>query len=145
VDVFFDTGVLLAASERSHPHYGQARPALLRVASGVDKGFISAHSIAELYAALTRLPVQPRIQPVEALQIVNENILPHFESVSIKRKDYVEAIEGSASCGAAGAMIHVALMLGCAAKCKPDRIFTFNLVDFTRLAPEHLRDKICSP
>ena len=145
MEVFFDTGVLLAASERCHPHYGQARPALLRVVTGADKGFISAHSIAELYAALTRLPVQPRIQPVEALQIVNENVLQHFESVSIKRKDYIEAVQAVASGGLSGAMIHDALLLGCAAKCDADRIYTFNLVDLRTLAPEHLRDKICSP
>jgi predicted nucleic acid-binding protein len=145
VDVFFDTGVLLAASERSHPHYGEARPALLRVIGGQDKGFISAHSIAELYAALTRLPVHPRIQPVEALQIVNENVLPNFESVSIKRRDYVEALQMAANAGLCGARIHHALMLGCAAKCEPDRIYTFNLADFRLLAPEQLRDKICMP
>lgn len=113
--------------------------------SGADKGFISAQSIAELYAALTRLPVQPRIQPVEALQIVNENVLPHFESVSIKRKDYIEAVQVVTSGGWSGARIHDALILGCAAKCEPDRIYTFNLADFRLLASDALRDKICSP
>jgi len=34
VDIFFDTTVLVAASEQSHPYYAQARPALLRVAAG---------------------------------------------------------------------------------------------------------------
>jgi predicted nucleic acid-binding protein len=58
VKVFFDTSVLVAASEESHPHYRRAWPALRRVAGGKDLGFMSIHSIAELYAALTRLPVQ---------------------------------------------------------------------------------------
>jgi hypothetical protein len=39
--------------------------------AGKDKEF-------ELYAALTRLPVHPRIYPTEAARIVAENILPHF-------------------------------------------------------------------
>jgi len=78
VDIFFDTTVLVAASEQSHPHYPQARPALLGVAAGQDKGFMGLHSVAELFAALTRLPVQPRIHPVEAARIVTDNILPHF-------------------------------------------------------------------
>jgi hypothetical protein len=43
--VFFDTNVLVA-SERSHPHYAQAWPALRRVAAGKDKRFMSVHSIA---------------------------------------------------------------------------------------------------
>ena len=62
--VFFDTNVLVAASERSHPHHAQVWPALRRVAAGKDKRFMSVHSIAEVYAALTRLPVQPRIHSV---------------------------------------------------------------------------------
>lgn len=82
--VFFDTSVLVGASENSHPHYVRAWPALRRVATGKDRGFMSVHSIAEVYAALTRLPVQPRIHPAEAERIVADNILPHFESPSVK-------------------------------------------------------------
>ena len=76
MNVFFDTTVLVAGSEQSHPHYTQARPALLRVAAGEDRGFVCLHSIAEVYAALTRLPVRPQIRPVEAARIVGENIRP---------------------------------------------------------------------
>ena len=59
MDIFFDTTVLVAASEQSHPHYAQARPALLRVVAGRDKGFMGLHSIAEVFAALTHLLVLP--------------------------------------------------------------------------------------
>jgi predicted nucleic acid-binding protein len=72
VNIFFDTTVLVAASEQSHPHYAQARPALPRVAKKQVKGFMGLHSIAEVFAALTRLPVQPRIDPVEASRIVTD-------------------------------------------------------------------------
>jgi hypothetical protein len=41
-----------------------------------------------VFAALTRLPVQPRIHPVEAARIATENILPHFEFVSLGKEDY---------------------------------------------------------
>jgi predicted nucleic acid-binding protein len=47
VKVFFDTSVLITASERNHPHHAQSWPALRRVAAGQDQGFISVHSIAE--------------------------------------------------------------------------------------------------
>jgi len=145
MDVFFDTTVLVAASEQSHPHYAQARPALLRVATGQDRGFMSAHSIAELYAALTRLPVQPRIHPVEAARIVAENILPYFEVVTLSKKDYVEALNAMAAGGWAGAKIYDALLLCCAARRAVDRIYTFNLGDFKQLAPARLQEKICAP
>ena len=145
MDIFFDTTVLVAASEQSHPHYAQARPALLRVAAGQDKGFVGLHSIAEMFAALTRLPVQPRIHPVEAARIVTENILPHFEVVSLSKEDYLEALNTMASGGWIGAKIYDALLLRCVARCAVERIYTFNLGDFRQLAPAGLRDKICAP
>lgn len=143
--IFFDTTVLVAASEQSHPHYTQARAALLRVAAGKDKGFMGQHSIAELFAVLTRLPVQPRIHPVEAARIITENILPHFEVVSLGKKDYLDAVNAMASGGWAGAKIYDVLLLRCAAKCAVERIYTFNLGDFRQLAPAGLQEKICSP
>ena len=145
MDIFFDTTVLVAASEQSHPHYAQARPALLRVAAGQDKGFMGQHSIAEVFASLTRLPVQPRIHPVEAARIVTENILPHFEVVLLGKEDYLEAMNIMASGGWSGAKIYDALLLRCAARCAAERIYTFNLGDFRQLAPPGLHEKICAP
>ena len=144
MQVFFDTNVLVAASERSHPHYAQAWPALRRVAAGKDKGFMSVHSIAEVYAALTRLPVQPRIHPAEAARIVTGNLLPHFEMVPIGKKDYTEALRLVGDGGWAGAKIYDAMLIGCAGRCGAERIYTFNLGDFRQLAP-NLEEKICAP
>jgi predicted nucleic acid-binding protein len=145
VDVFFDTTVLVAASVASHPHYAQARPALLRVAAGQDKGFMSAHSIAEVYAALTRLPVQPRIHPAEAARIVTDNILPHFEVVPFDKSDYLEVLNAMGSGGWSGAKIYDALLLRSAALCAVERIYTFNLGDFRQLATAGEQGKICAP
>ncbi len=145
MNIFFDATVLVAASEQSHPHFAQARPALLRVAAGRDKGFMGQHSIAEVYAALTHLPVRPRIHPAEAARIVTENILPHFEAVPLAKKDYLDALSMMASGGWTGAKIYDALLLRCAAKCSVARIYTFNLGDFQQLAAAGLREKICAP
>jgi len=103
------------------------------------------HSIAELFAALTRLPVQPRIHPVEAARIVNENVLPHFEVVFLGEEDYVEVMNTMTSGGWSGARIYDALLLRCAARSGVERIYTFNLGDFRQLAPAGLQEKICAP
>lgn len=110
-----------------------------------DRGFISAHSIAEVYAALTRLPVEPRIHPVEAARIVTDNLLPHFEVVLLVKSDYLEAMDVVKDGGWSGAKIYDALLLRCAVESKVDRVYTFNLADFQCLAPLSLRDKICAP
>jgi len=145
LDIFFDATVLIAASEQSHPHYAQARPALVRVVAGQDRGFMGLHSIAEVYATLTRLPVQPPIHPVEAARIITDNILPHFEVVSLSKEGYLEALNTIASGGWSGAKIYDALLLRCAAISAVERIYTFNLGDFRQLAPASLQEKICAP
>ncbi len=145
MQIFFDTSVLVAASEQSHPHYSQANPALLRVAAGQDKGFMAQHSIAEAFSALTRMPVQPRIHPVEAARIVSENLLQHFQVVSLDTKDYLEVMNTMSNGGWSGAKIYDALLLRCAVRCAAERIYTFNVGDFRTLAPPSLLGKICAP
>jgi len=143
--IFFDTTVLVAASSKSHPQHVQAFAALRRIANGRDQGFISTHSIAEVYAALTRFPVDPRIHPMEAARIVTDNLLPHFRTISVERKDYLAALATMRDGGWSGAKIYDALLLQCATKCNPDRIYTFNLTDFKYLAPASVLSKICAP
>ena len=87
---------------------------------------MSVHSIAEMYAVLTRLPVQPRIHPAEAVRIITDNILPHFEAVPIGKKDYVEALKLVGNGGWSRAKIYGSLLMGCAARCDADWIYTFN-------------------
>ena len=106
---------------------------------------MSAHSIAEVYATLTRLPVQPRIQPAEAQRIVTGNILPHFKIVTLAQEDYKAVLKDMGIQGIPGARIYDALLLRCASKCDAERIYTFNLEDFKQLAPEPLRGKISAP
>ncbi len=106
---------------------------------------MAQHSIAEVYAALTRLPVRPRIQPIEAERIVVENILPHFEVISLANQEFLEAVNTVAAGGWSGAKIYDALLLRCAEKCGAERVYTFNLGDFRQLAPPSLRIKICAP
>ena len=97
MQVFFDTSVLVAASVGSHPHHAQALAALRRVADGQDRGFIGVHSIAEAYAALTRLPVAPRIHPSQAGRIIRDNVLKHFELVAAGARTRAQVPAGSKS------------------------------------------------
>jgi predicted nucleic acid-binding protein len=145
VIVFFDTSVLVASASDAHRHFAQASAVVARVAAGKDEGWISQHSIAELYAVLTRLPVVPRIHPLEAVSIIRDNILKNFEVVGIDKKDYLAVVEAVSQSGWPGAKIYDALLLRCAEKCLAQRIYTFNLRDFQHMAPSHLREKICSP
>jgi len=143
--VFFDTSVLVASASDAHRHFTPASAAAARVATGKDKGWISQHSIAEVYAVLTRLPVVPRIHPLEAANIIRDNILQNFEVVGIDKKDYQAVVEMVSQSGWQGGKIYDALLLRCAEKCQAQKIYTFNLRDFQQMAPSHLQHKICAP
>jgi len=145
MNVFLDTTVLVASSSRAHQHFAQASTAVARVVAGDDKGYVSQHSIAEVYSALTRMPVVPRIHPLEAARMIRGNILQHFEPIPVEQEDYLEALAMVSNAGWPGAKIYDALMLRCAEKCPAQRIYTFNLKDFKQLAPDRMQDLICAP
>lgn len=143
--VFLDTSVLVAACVGAHPHHARAWPLLRRVSQGLDQGFIAVHSIAETYAVLTRVPVQPRIHPSDAARLVRENFLKHFSSVAAGEDEYLEALAAVEAGGWPGAKIYDALLLACAARSGAERVYTFNLSDFRALAKAELRGLISSP
>lgn len=142
--VFCDTSVLVAASIRQHPHYERARPLLETIAGGRERGVISAHSLAEAFSALTSVPVAPRILPSEAREIVSTNILRHFQMVAMTPEMYERAVEVCAGRGLGGGKVYDALLIECARHSQADRIYTFNLGDFRRLAPD-LAGRMAAP
>jgi len=142
--VFCDTSVLVAACIRKHPHFERARPVLAAIASGKEAGVISAHSLAELFSALTSVPVTPRILPSEARAIIATNIQRHFQLVAVTPEMYERALDVCVGRGLGGGKVYDALLLECARQSKADRIYTLNLHDFRRLAPD-LMDRITAP
>ena len=145
MQVLFDTTVLIVASEQSHPHHASTLPALLRVVTGDDVGFVSAHSLAETYGALTRLPVQPWIHPSEATRLITENIVPSCTVVPLTHEEYLQALTVVRDAGIPGAKIYDALLLTCATTCTAKRIYTFNLGDFRQLATADQLPKVMAP
>jgi len=106
---------------------------------------MSVHLIAEVYATLTRLPIEPRMHPIEASRIVSENLLPNLAVIPIDKVDYLNALRIVSDGGWPGAKIYDALLLSCASKCGAERIYTLNLKDFKLLAAADLQGKICAP
>jgi predicted nucleic acid-binding protein len=66
VKAFFDTNVLIAACIEGHAHHERATPLLESVIQGKTEGVVSAHSLLEAHAVLTKLPRAPRILPQQA-------------------------------------------------------------------------------
>jgi predicted nucleic acid-binding protein len=136
---FFDTSVLVGAFYGDHPHYVAC---LGLLADASKKTHVcAAHSVAELYAVMTRLLVRPRITPEQGLLFV-ENVRDHLSVVTLTAAEYFEGTAESARRGLAGAKVHDLLTLRCAMKAGAERIYTLHVPEFTRLASPELREKL---
>jgi predicted nucleic acid-binding protein len=143
--VFCDTNVIVAAFLTNHPHHNAARPILERIKARTDRGFVAAHSIAETFAVLTRLPGSSQVMPGVAWTLISQNIMQSFSVVSLSGSEYAKAVEGASLRNVQGGMIYDALLLAAASKSRADRIYTFNMSHFQSLAGPKLAPKIVAP
>ncbi len=143
--IFCDTNVLIAAFLTAHPHHQAARPILERVKTSSNEGFVAAHSLAESYAVLTRLPQGQQVPASVAWQLINENVVKHFSVVALTPKDYARTLEKASANGVEGGRVYDALLLCAAAKSSAERIYTFNVGHFQNMADEPLRKRIVAP
>ena len=143
--VFLDTSVLVASVVQKHESHARAYAVLDRVQTGKDEGFISAHSLAEMYAVLTKLPPPLRHGPEQALLSIEENVLKHFKITSLTASDYTALIREAALASIQGGTIYDAVLLKCAAKTEAEKIFTLNLKHFQNVAPKNIVSQIVAP
>ena len=103
----------------------------------------AAHSLAELYATLTRLPGTARMSSDQAL-LVLDSVEERLEIVSLDAREYRLAIQDAATAGIVGGTIYDALIGWCALKARATRIYTWDVADFQRLGAEIAR-KVRTP
>ena len=142
--VLLDTSLLVAAMVEVHPVHSTALPWLQRVNDGTHKGFVAAHSIAELYSILTTLPVQPRISPPIARQLIHRNVLDSCDVVSLSKEDYVTIMDHLSELGIMGGVTYDALILYAGIKTDVDRVVTLNEKDFRKVYP-HFAGRLSGP
>lgn len=131
-----DTSVLIAAMVEAHPFHLQALPWLQRIKKQQIKGVVASHTLVELYAVLTSLPVRPRISPGAAWRLVRENVLEVLEVIVLSKADYRAVLESLSENQISGGATYDALIARAAVKARVDRLVTLNPVDFQRVAPE---------
>ena len=142
--VFLDTSVLVASVVQNHESHARAYGILDRVQTGKNEGFVAAHSLAEMYAVLTRLPALLRHTPEQALLSIEENVVKHFKIATLIGSDYIVLIREAALSGIQGGTIYDALLLRCAAKTGVEKVFTLNLKHFQTIAPKNIGLQISS-
>ncbi len=133
---FFDTSVLVAAISVNHMHHVPSQAAYL--AASKNNSSCAAHSLAEVYATLTRIPGAQRMSCEQALLFV-EDIRERLTTIALDQDEYFPAIADAAAEGIAGGTIYDALVARCALKGKAAVIYTWNLDHFRRIGPEVAR------
>jgi len=131
----FDTSVLIASLVESHPMHERAFPWLKQAKARAFEMVVASHTLAELYAVLSALPVKPRIAPAVAWRLIHENVEAIGEVISLTSAEYRAVIKRISESGLAGGIIYDALIAKVAQKAKVDRLLTFNSDHFKRVWP----------
>lgn len=130
-----DTSTLIAAMLPDHVHHAHALPWLSEAKSGAFEFVCSGHSLAELYAVLTRLPRTPPIGPEDALRLIQENVTSHAQVHSLSSDEYASLIELLAQNKIRGAAVYDAIIARIGELTGVDYLVTLNVADFQRVWP----------
>lgn len=139
-----DTSCLVAVMIESHPAHERALDWYNRALARPHDLLVCSHSLAELYAVLTRLPLKPRIGADDARRLIRENVEAAVTIVDLDRSDYAAVLDGLAERADTGGIVYDALIVRAAEKAGAARIVTLNEADFRRLTSQG-RPAVVSP
>lgn len=134
--IMTDTSLLVAAMVESHPAHERSFPWLQRGLAGEFGYLVAAHTLAELYAVLTTLPVSPRLSPGTVWRLIYENVGRRARVISLSAADYADVLKSMSERGFTGGIIYDAIIVKAAQKAGADRLLTLNVEDFRRVWPD---------
>ncbi|HEY2105961.1 MAG TPA: PIN domain-containing protein [Candidatus Binataceae bacterium] len=127
-----DTSVLIATFYANHQFHRPSIDLFLRFKK--NEVCCGAHSLAEIYSALTGRTGKDRVSGDEAMLFLGD-VRERLTIVSLDDREYFKAMEASSALGIAGGAIYDAVLGHCAVKAKAQVIYTWNTKDFIRLGP----------
>jgi predicted nucleic acid-binding protein len=139
--IFLDTSVLIAASDAEDPRHEES--AALLAAATRQTTACGAHTLAEVYAVLSRLPGGRKQRP-EMARLLVEQMVARMTVVPLTAEEYAVTIRWAAESSLAGGIVFDALLLACARKVRAERIYTWNVRHFRMVAPD-LAERIVTP
>ncbi|MGA8222011.1 MAG: PIN domain-containing protein [Candidatus Acidiferrales bacterium] len=130
---FLDTSVLLPAFLEYHEHHEASLNVLLKAEK--NQSYCAGHSLAELYAAATRLPGKHRLSGEQVLLYL-ENVRERLTIITLTGDEYYAVVKEGAAGYIVGGMIYDAILARCALKAGAEVIYTWNMKHFQRLGTE---------
>ena len=133
---FFDTSVLVPVFYGDHVHHR----ASLELFIQFDKstGCCGAHSLAEVFSTLTRMPGKHRISGEQAMLFIG-SIRDRLSVIALSGDEYANALEASAALGIVGGAIYDAMLASCAIKARAEGIYTWNTRHYAQLGEAVIR------
>jgi predicted nucleic acid-binding protein len=142
--ILFDTSVIIAALIESHPMHARSFPWLKQAKEKKIELIVASHTLAELYAVLSTLPLKPRISSSVAWRLIKENIESISKIFSLTPAEYSSTIKSLSDMGLIGGTIYDALIAKVAQKAKVERLLTLNIDHFRRVWQDS-ENKIVAP
>jgi predicted nucleic acid-binding protein len=142
VKALFDTSVLVPTFLGDHEHHEASLDVFLRF----DKrqACCAAHSLAEVYATLTRMPGKYRVSCEQAMLFLAE-IRQRLTLVALDEDEYYATIEEASALGVMGGTVYDALLARCALKARAETLYTWNVKHFQQLGLEEVVKRIRTP
>jgi len=134
--ILFDTSLIVAGVVESHPMHARCLTWLQRAKARDFDCFVASHSLAETFAVLTTLPVKPRISPLLAQRLIDNNLRTIAKFVPLTVADYSRTIQTMTELGLSGGTVYDALIATVARRLSIDKLLTLNADDFRRVWPE---------
>lgn len=136
---FFDTSVLVPVFYGNHVHHQASIDLFIQFDKST--GCCGAHSLAEVYSTLTRMPGKHRISAEQAMLFIG-SIRERLAIIALTADEYADALQASSARGIVGGGIYDAMLAHCAVKAQAEMIYTWNARHYALCPPEvtqHLR------
>ena len=130
-----DTSVLVATVCSWHEHHARTIAELERREGVGEELVLAAHSLAEAYAVLTRLPAPNRLRSEDALALLEAN-WRETPVVQLTAADVWSALRQVQRRGVIGGRTYDLLIAACALKAGARTIITWNVRHFATAARE---------
>lgn len=131
---FFDTSVLVPVFYGNHVQHRASLDLFIQFDKAT--GCCEAHSLAEVYSTLTRMPGKHRISSAEQAMLFIGSIRERLSIITLTGDEYADALHASSARGIVGGGIYDAMLAHCAIKAQAEMIYTWNARHYSLCAPE---------
>lgn len=126
-----DTSCLVAAACAWHRHHDATRREIERRDAAGENLVLAAHSLAEAFSVLTRLPEPHRLRPDDAMELIEAN-WGETRLIALTASDYRSTLRRCRDVGIGGGAVYDALIAACARKARVETLVTWDLEGFER-------------